>query len=92
MGVSFDNEEIRLIKDKQQLTKAVKARLAYLRLGPTFWHQIHNDLQDHMRQGQIYRFLFAQIILKKNRSLWNGTNNVNTVFADEPSHPIRNQG
>ncbi|KNZ45213.1 uncharacterized protein VP01_8387g1, partial [Puccinia sorghi] len=94
------------ININSMVTKAVKARLAYLRLvinlnrhqrltdskGPKFWHQIDNDLQDRMRQGRIYSFAFAQLILKKDRALWNGTNTVNTVSVDDhqPSHPRRN--
>ena len=44
-----------------------------------------------MRQSRVYRFAFAQLVLKKDRSLWNGTNTVESVSPDDVKLPTHEE-
>jgi len=91
----------------KEVSKADKARLAYLRLminlnrhqriengeakTPTFWHQIDDDLNMRTGKSRSYRIAFAQLILKKDRALWNGINTINDVSPDDFALPTEEE-
>ncbi|PLW48230.1 hypothetical protein PCANC_05265 [Puccinia coronata f. sp. avenae] len=91
----------------QEVPKADKARLAYLRLmininrhqrnvagdakTPTFWHQINDDLQARVGKGEMYKLAFAQLILRKDRTLWNGNNTINDVNPPDFALPTEDE-
>ena len=54
---------------------------------PTFWHQIENDLQSWVGKSVAYKVAFAQLILKKDREIWNGTNTIEDVTPEQFSLP-----
>ncbi|PLW24519.1 hypothetical protein PCASD_07480 [Puccinia coronata f. sp. avenae] len=79
----------------QAVSKPDRARLAYLRLmmnwnrhqrqiaadpkTATFWHQVDDDLQARVGKPKTYRFAFAQLVLRKDRALWDGTRTVDDL-------------
>ncbi|PLW36921.1 hypothetical protein PCANC_21205 [Puccinia coronata f. sp. avenae] len=91
----------------KEVSKVNKARLAYLRLminlnqhqgiidgdpkTPTFWHQIDDDLQARVGKGRLYKFAFAQLILRKDRALWNGRKTIEDVHAADFALPTENE-
>ena len=56
---------------------------------PTFWHQINDDLQARAGKSVAYKVAFAQLILKKDRFLWNGTNTVEDVKPEQFALPTK---
>jgi hypothetical protein len=91
----------------KEVTKVDKARLAYLRIminlnrhrrhvdgdpkTPTFWHQIDDDLQARAGKGKMYKFAFAQLVLRKDRALWNGRRTINEVAVADFALPTKNE-
>ncbi|PLW25849.1 hypothetical protein PCANC_16526 [Puccinia coronata f. sp. avenae] len=79
----------------QAVSKPDRAQLAYLRLmmnwnrhqrqiaadpkTATFWHQVDDDLQARVGKPKTYRFAFAQLVLRKDRALWDGTRTVDDL-------------
>ncbi|PLW34577.1 hypothetical protein PCANC_19825 [Puccinia coronata f. sp. avenae] len=79
----------------QAVSKPDRAQLAYLRLmmnwnrhqrqiaadpkTATFWHQVNSNLQARVGKPKTYRFAFAQLILRKDRALWDGTRTVDNL-------------
>jgi hypothetical protein len=58
---------------------------------PTFWHQTDDDLQAQVGKGRLYKFAFAQLILRKDRALWNGRKTIEDVHAADFALPTENE-
>jgi hypothetical protein len=94
-------------KINKEVTKVNKARLAYLRLminlnrhrrdvdgdpkTPTFWHQINDDLKARAGKGKLYKFAFSQLVLRKDRALWNGRQTIYEVAVADFALPTETE-
>ncbi|KAA1089609.1 hypothetical protein PGT21_024896 [Puccinia graminis f. sp. tritici] len=54
---------------------------------PTFWHQIKDDLNARIDKGRLYRYAFGQLILRKDKRLWDGATALDEVDPDDCALP-----
>ncbi|EFP84885.1 uncharacterized protein PGTG_10356 [Puccinia graminis f. sp. tritici CRL 75-36-700-3] len=84
-----------------------RARLAYIRFmihlnhiqregkqkgeTPTIWHQINDDLNARVGRTRMYRYAFGQIILAKDKRLWDGATTLDKVDPDDCALPTEDE-
>jgi hypothetical protein len=54
---------------------------------PTFWHQIKDDLNARVGKGRLYRYAFGQLILRRDKRLWDGATALDEVDPDDCALP-----
>ncbi|EFP88122.2 uncharacterized protein PGTG_12569 [Puccinia graminis f. sp. tritici CRL 75-36-700-3] len=54
---------------------------------PTFWHQIKDDLNARIDKGRLYQYAFGQLILRKDKRLWDGATALDEVDPDDCALP-----
>ncbi|KAA1079439.1 hypothetical protein PGT21_011370 [Puccinia graminis f. sp. tritici] len=58
---------------------------------PTFWHQIKDDLNAHINKGHLCQYAFGQLILRKDKRLWDGATALDEVDPEDCALPTKTE-